>query len=78
MAGDPLAAILLLGMSIDSLSTSVASLPRLKWMIRNFSKIEAEDLVAKALVMKDAHVIKSLLTNTLEEKGLGGLIRAGR
>ena len=78
MAGDPLAAILLLGMSIDSLSASVAALPRLKWVIRNFSKIEAEDLVAKALVMKDAHVIKSLLTNALEEKGLGGLIRAGR
>ena len=78
MAGDPLAAILLLGMSIDSLSASVAALPRLKWVIRNFSKIEAEDLVAKALVMKDAHVIKSLLTNSLEEKGLGGLIRAGR
>ena len=78
MAGDPLAAILLLGMSIDSLSASVAALPRLKWVIRNFSKIEAEDLVAKALVMKDAHVIKILLTNALEEKGLGGLIRAGR
>ncbi len=78
MAGDPLAALLLLGMSIDSLSTSVGSLPRVKWMIRNFSQKEASDLVAQALEMKDAWLIKKLLTNVLEEKGLGGLVRAGR
>ncbi len=78
MAGDPLAALLLLGMSIDSLSTSAASLPGVKWLIRNFSYQEAQELAAKALLMKDAHVIKEMLTDSLEEKGLGGLIRAGR
>jgi len=78
MAGDPLAAILLLGMSIDSLSTSVASLPRVKWVIRNFLHDEAKEMVEKALLMKDAYVIKKMLTESLEEKGLGGLIRAGR
>lgn len=78
MAGDPLASILLLGMSIDSLSTSVASLPRVKWMIRNFSYHEAKELLDKALTMKNAYVIKNMLTASLEKKGLGGLIRAGR
>jgi len=78
MAGDPLAAILLLGMSIDSLSTSVTSLPRIKWVIRNFNQKEAKELMEKALEMKDAYVIKQMLTNVMEEKGLGGLIRAGR
>ncbi len=78
MAGDPLAALLLLGMSIDSLSTSVGSLSRVKWMIRNFTQQEASDLVAQALQMKDARLIKKMLTNVLEEKGLGGLVRAGR
>ncbi len=78
MAGDPLAALLLLGMSIDSLSTSVGSLSRVKWMIRNFTQQEASDLVAQALQMKDAWLIKKMLTNVLEEKGLGGLVRAGR
>lgn len=78
MAGDPLAALLLLGMSIDSLSTSAASLPGVKWLIRNFSFKEAQELASKALEMKDAYVIKKMLTASLEEKGLGGLIRAGR
>lgn len=77
MASDPLAVILLLGMSIDSLSTSVASLPSIKWLIRNFSQQEAKILLDDALKMKDAKLIKSLLSNTLEKKRLGGLIRAG-
>ncbi len=78
MAGDPLAAILLLGMSIDSLSTSAASLPRIKWLIRNFTQKEAKELVVKALGMKDASDIKNMLTHSIEKKGMGGLIRAGR
>ena len=78
MAGDPLAAIILLGMSIDSLSTSAASLPRIKWLIRNFTQKEAKELVVKALGMKDASDIKNMLTQSIEKKGMGGLIRAGR
>lgn len=78
MAGDPMAAILLLGMSINSLSTSVASLPRVKLVIRNFSQQEAKVLVDKALIMKDADSIRQMLANEMEQKGLGGLIRAGR
>ena len=77
MASDPLAVILLLGMSVDSLSTSAATLPSIKWVIRSFSQQEAKKLLEKALDMKDAQSIKSLLTNSLESKGLGGLIRAG-
>ncbi|MCU7837578.1 MAG: phosphoenolpyruvate--protein phosphotransferase [gamma proteobacterium symbiont of Taylorina sp.] len=78
MASDPLAVILLLGMSIDSLSTSVASLPSIKWLIRSFTQQEAKDLLVKTIEMKDSRLIKELLTNILENKGLGGLIRAGQ
>jgi phosphotransferase system enzyme I (PtsP) len=38
MAGQPAAAVLLLGMGIDSLSMNAASLPRVKWVIRSFSQ----------------------------------------
>ncbi len=77
MAGDPLASILLLGMDIDSLSTSVTALPRVKWVIRNFTHKEASTLVEQALLLKDARSIQKLLSRQLEDKGLGGLIRAG-
>jgi phosphotransferase system enzyme I (PtsP) len=77
MAGDPVASILLLGMSIDSLSTSAAALPRVKWVIRNFTQKEAARLANQALGMRDARSIQKLLTRRLEDKGLGGLVRAG-
>ena len=42
MAGDPLSAMLLVGMGFDSLSTNSSSIPRLKWVLRQISKGEAE------------------------------------
>ena len=78
MAGDPAAAILLLGMGIDSLSMSVAQLPRIKWVIRSFESEQARELLNQALDMEDAASIRSLMNNALENAGLGGLVRAGK
>ncbi|HHH36336.1 MAG TPA: phosphoenolpyruvate--protein phosphotransferase [Gammaproteobacteria bacterium] len=78
MAGDPAAAILLLGMGVSSLSTTAASLPRIKWVIRNFSLAQARDLLDQALLMEDGHAIRRFLEGHLERAGLGGLVRAGK
>lgn len=78
MAGDPAAAILLIGMGYDSLSMSVSNLPRIKWVVRNFSTSRAKRIVEEVLEYEDAADIRSYLGNILEEAGLGGLIRAGR
>lgn len=77
MAGDPAAVLLLLGMGIDSLSMSTASLPRVKWVIRSFTRELARTLLDKALEMEDPTVIRALLNAALEHAGLGGLTRAG-
>ncbi len=78
MAGDPEAVILLLGMGVSNLSASVASLPRIKLVIRNFSIAEARNLLDEALLMEDVASIRALVDNALEQAGLGGLLRAGR
>ena len=78
MAGDPSAAILLLGMGIDSLSMSVSSLPRVKWVIRNMTRESAHEIVSEVLLMEDAHAIREYLNNVLDQSGMGGLIRAGK
>jgi len=77
MAGDPAAALLLLGMGMDSLSMSVSSLPRVKWVIRNFSNKRARQLLDEVLEMEDVGAIRSHLNAALEQAGLGGLVRAG-
>jgi phosphotransferase system, enzyme I, PtsP len=78
MAGDPAAALLLLGMGINSLSMSASSLQRIKWVIRSFKKRRARTLLAKVLEMEDANEIRRYLSRALDKEGLGGLIRAGK
>ncbi|NOX75987.1 MAG: phosphoenolpyruvate--protein phosphotransferase [Gammaproteobacteria bacterium] len=78
MAGDPAAAILLLGMGIDNLSMSAANLPRVKWVIRTFTRRRARLLLKEALTFEYAHSVRNFLNAALEDAGLGGLVRAGR
>jgi len=78
MGGDPAAVLLLLGMGIDSLSMTVAGLPRVKWVIRTVSRRKARNLLRKALEMDDAHAIRAMLNRALERAGLGSLVWTGR
>lgn len=78
MAGDPAAALLLLGMGIDSLSMSASSLLRVKWVVRSFSQKRAKKILDEVLEMEDGKLIREHLNGVLDEAGLGGLIRAGK
>ncbi len=78
IAGDPAAVILLLGMGVDSLSASAANIPRIKWVIRNFSQEEARELLELSLACENSCTIRQHLNSALERKGLGGLIRPGK
>ncbi|MDD3518132.1 MAG: phosphoenolpyruvate-protein phosphotransferase PtsP, partial [Chromatiales bacterium] len=78
MAADPAAIILLLGMGIDSLSVNVASIARVKWVIRSFSRQRARELLRQCLAMEEPSAIRGVLNNALVQAGLGGLVRAGK
>ena len=78
MAGDPLGVMALLGMGIDSLSMSVGSLLRAKKVIKSVSMPEMAVMFNEAITMADADDIREFYTDCLDQKGLGGLIRAGK
>ncbi|MES9852400.1 MAG: phosphoenolpyruvate--protein phosphotransferase [Candidatus Thiodiazotropha sp. L084R] len=78
LAGNPAAAVLLLGMGVDSLSMNGGSLLRVKWVLRSFSSARARELLQTALRCEQAGEVTNLLWNALEDMGLGGLMRAGR
>ncbi|MCP4981339.1 MAG: phosphoenolpyruvate--protein phosphotransferase [Gammaproteobacteria bacterium] len=78
LAGDPLGVMALLGMGIDSLSMSVGSLLRAKKVIMSFSYEELTELLQLALTMSDASMIRDMYAGKLDQRGLGGLIRAGK
>lgn len=78
MASDPLAAILLIAMGFDTLSMNSASLPRIKWIIRNFAIANARKILAEVLEFEHSVQIRFHLQRALEEEGLGGLVRSGK
>jgi phosphotransferase system enzyme I (PtsP) len=78
MAGDPAAVVLLVAMGIDSLSMSVSSLNRVKWVIRNLATDRARQYLDEVINMDDAVSIREFLYMKLEKAGMGGLVRAGR
>lgn len=75
MAGDPAAALLLVAMGFDSLSMSAASLPRIKWLITEFTLKKAKKLLQEVLGMENGMLIRCHMELALEEAGLGKLIR---
>ncbi len=78
LAGDPLGVMALLGMGINSLSMSVGSLLRAKKVIRSFSYSELTESLQKALALSDAFLVRDMYAGMLDERGLGGFIRAGK
>ena len=78
LAGDPLGVMALLGMGINSLSMSAGSLLRAKKVIKSFSLSEMEAMFGEAIVMTDPAEVRNLYIRKLDDKGLGGLIRAGK
>jgi phosphotransferase system enzyme I (PtsP) len=77
MAGDPAAALVLVGMGVDSLSMSAASLLRVKWVVRSFSRARARELLEEIHQFEDPASVRALLHSALNTAGLGGLVRAG-
>jgi len=78
MAGDPKGILALLGLGFDSLSMSVGSLLRAKKVIRSFARAEMEAMVLEAIELPGAEDVSMYFIEKLDEKGLGGLIRAGK
>jgi phosphotransferase system enzyme I (PtsI)/phosphotransferase system enzyme I (PtsP) len=74
MASDPAAALLLIGMGVETLSMSAAHLPRIKWLLRRVNREDAALLVREVLGMRNVAEIRAAVTDRMGELGLGDLI----
>ncbi len=77
LAGDPGAALLLMAMGYDILSMNAANLPRVKWVVRNFTLHESKELLDEIMRMDNPYVIRAYLHHMLEKAGFGRLVRPG-
>lgn len=78
MTSDPAGVILLLGMGYDVLSMNATSLPRMKWLIRNFTVAQAQQVLAAVLALETPAQIRCHLEQVLIENNLAGLVRASK
>ena len=68
MAGDPLAAVILLGMGLDVFSMSSSVLPSVKEIVRSVRVDEAEELVAEVMKMTSFKIIEDYVSGWMNER----------
>ncbi|WP_309252044.1 putative PEP-binding protein, partial [Lonsdalea populi] len=78
MAGEPIGALLLIGMGYRSLSMNGRNVARIKYLLRHIEQEEAGWLADKVLTAQTATEARQWASLFIEERGLGGLIRGGR
>lgn len=77
LAGEPGGVLLLLAMGYRKLSMNNHNLLKVKWVVRNISRNESEQLLAKVLTLNNPQDVRDEVNLYLESSGLGGLVRAG-
>ena len=74
MAGDPVAAVLLLAMGFDSLSMNSTHLPKVKWLLRKMTLEHAQELLEDVSSMDNPQLIHSTLNLALGNLGLSKVL----
>lgn len=69
-AGDPGAAILLMGMGYNSLSMNATNLPKVKYVLRSISKSESHDLLSQVIKLSSAEEVHLKVEEFMESKGI--------
>jgi phosphotransferase system enzyme I (PtsP) len=70
LAGDPGAALLLVGMGYDTLSMNAASLARVKSVLRRFSRAQAVALLAEVARIEDPRAVRARVDERLRREGV--------
>ncbi len=78
MAGNPSAAVLLMAMGYNVLSMNSTNLVLVKHALRNFNFSHAKEMLAKALSMDNAYLIRNYVDEEMRKAGLGKMVRSRR
>jgi len=78
LAGDPIGAMMLLGLGYNKLSMNAYNTGKIKYLISKVALHELEKCIELALQADCGVEIRAIFVNFLDRKGLGGFIRAGK
>ncbi|WP_394248993.1 phosphoenolpyruvate--protein phosphotransferase [Vibrio profundi] len=78
LAGDPIGALLLVGLGYRSLSMNTSNVARIKYLVRQSTQEDLQKLAQNALTQPYGSAIYSMMLDYLDERGFSGFIRAGK
>ncbi|WP_019616464.1 phosphoenolpyruvate--protein phosphotransferase [Psychromonas ossibalaenae] len=78
LAGDPIGALILLGLGYNKLSMNANNMGKIKYLINAVPLHELENCCEQALKANSGTEIRAIFVNYLDRKGLGGFTRAGK
>ncbi|MGJ8581394.1 MAG: putative PEP-binding protein, partial [Psychromonas sp.] len=78
LAGDPIGLLMLLGLGYRKLSMNAFNINKVKYLLNKITISELEACTEVALKGHDGIFIKQTYIDYLDEKGLGGFVRAGK
>ena len=78
LAGDPIGALILLGLGYKRLSMNATNMSKIKYLINAIPLHELESCIEDALTAHNGVETRAVFADYMERKGLGGFIRAGK
>lgn len=78
LAGDPIGALLMVGLGYRSLSMNTSNVAKIKYLLRHTDETELKMLADEALQQAYGQDIYSMMKGFFENKGFAGFIRAGK
>ncbi|VEA69755.1 Phosphoenolpyruvate-protein phosphotransferase [Serratia rubidaea] len=78
LAGDPIGALLLVGMGYRHLSMNGRSVARIKYLLRHIELADAQRLTQQVLRASLTNEVRHLAATFMEQQNMGGLVRGGR
>ncbi|MBU2897203.1 phosphoenolpyruvate--protein phosphotransferase [Vibrio hepatarius] len=78
LAGDPIGALLMIGLGYRSLSMNTSNVAKVKYLLRHTDSGELRELATKALMNPYGNEIYAMMKTFFDDKGFSGFIRAGK
>jgi phosphotransferase system enzyme I (PtsP) len=75
LASDPIGALFLLGLGVNSLSMNIVALPKIKWLLRHYHYHELQNLAAQTLTCYRRRQIQEVYLPSLQAKNLQNIIQ---
>lgn len=78
LAGDPIGALLLIGLGYTTLSMNTSNVAKVKYLVRHSELVELKQLADHALTQPYGREIYNMMLAYIEKHGFAGFVRAGK